>query len=141
MIRTDIDFTIDEKTAFEKQNGGYNEFPPGWREINKRTFAKSDFFTYSAKLIQYRQMLRYIDGTSSGVAAVSTHLYWMQDNTGYALVNDYWKGTIKYFAFGCKHQHDDPIEELKRRNIQLFDMQHAHFCKKCGWLGVYDSSD
>jgi hypothetical protein len=108
MIKQSHDLTLAEHEAHEKHWGNYNAFPPGWREIKAAEFAKSDFFGWTPVLTQYRQMIpntpelinlmRYKD-QAPGVV-VSASLSFMPSGLGYAIVNDFWGGTIRYFQFG-----------------------------------------
>jgi hypothetical protein len=127
-----------EQYAHRQQFGGFNDFPPNWHEISEAEFAKSSYFTYSPMLREFRQMKNRGDHNEPMIGA---HLHWMHDNTGFAIVNDFWACKIKFFAFGCKHEFSDPTEELKSRGLKLFACQHAMFCKKCNSLSIVDSSD
>ena len=140
MIREVSALSTEERGVHANEFGTFNEFPPGWAEITEAEFAKSPHFTYAPILIEYRQMLRYMDGTKA-TQYVAAHLQFQHDHTGYAIVNDYWAGKIRFYKFGCNHVWGDARPELERRGERLFAMQNANFCTKCGFLGITDSSD
>jgi hypothetical protein len=127
----------EKQDKHRAQYGVFNDFPPGWREITESEFAKSHYFTYSPILREFRQMFT----TERDVPCVGAQLYFMHDGTGYSIVNDYWKGKVRFFQFGCFHEWGGSTEELKTRGIRLMHSEHASFCKKCGYLSIVDSSD
>lgn len=130
----------EEQNKHRVANGGFNDFPPGWREVSMEDFAQSDYFTWNPKFEEFRQML---NPEQRNEPAVSARLWWMHDNTGYALVQDYWGKKVKFFKFGCKHAYEtgEALEkELSNRNIKLGQHDHALFCVKCKSLTIIDSS-
>ena len=141
MIRERHDLSREEEAEHLKKFGHYNDFPPNWREISEAVFAKSAHFTYTPWLTEYRQMLRYLDGRPNAKEMVGAHLHYQGDGTGYAVVNDFWAGKVRFYAFGCAHEWGDPSEELKKRGIRLSAMETASYCKKCGHLEIHDTSD
>lgn len=118
--REQHNLTVEEQTAHEAKWGRYNDYPPGWRKLTQKQFAQSLFFTFSPVLVEYRQMLHR---SMRHEPAVSAHLYFMHDNSGFSIVADYWKGTVNYYAFGCDKPH-----------------QNRTMCEKCGFVANYDSS-
>lgn len=96
------DLSYAERYTREKLTGRYNEFPPGWREIDAAEFARSRHFMFVPVLVEYRQMMRPFgeQDTSKDKPAVSTHLFWQQNGTGFAIVEDFWARTIKFYTFG-----------------------------------------
>lgn len=102
MFRELHDVTVADRQAHERLNGRYNDFPPGWREIDAAEFAKSRHFMFCPVLVEFRQMMRPFGetDTTKDVPHVSAYLYWQQNGTGYAVVNDYWAGTVKFYTFG-----------------------------------------
>jgi hypothetical protein len=106
MIREKHDLLPAENEAHQETYGGFNSYPPGWTEINAAGFAKSDYFGWTPVLIEFRQMFPKSPEMSvlMGPAAVSAHLHFMPSGQGYAIVNDYWGGTIRYFQFGTRRQ-------------------------------------
>jgi hypothetical protein len=75
----------------------FNDFPANWREITQEVFAKSRHFTFAPVNIEFRQM---IDRNDRSKPPLNARLEWQADGTGYSIVNDYWAGTVKLFAFG-----------------------------------------
>lgn len=94
-----------ERKEHERRTGGYNEFPPEWREIDAAKFARSRHFTFAPVLVEYRQMMRPFGerDTTKDTPAVSAHLFWQPNGTGFTIVEDYWAQTIKFYAFGTIH--------------------------------------
>jgi len=138
VIKSIYSLSPEEREQHQKMFGGYNQFPPGWTEITQEQFAKSDFFTYSPVLAEHRQM----HATTGSTEPVTTAtLWWLPGFEGFALVNDYWKGTVRFFRFGCKHEWGDAREELAKRGRTLFSTEKAHYCIKCGHFFITDSSD
>lgn len=121
-------FTTEERTAHEAKYGGYNDFPPNWRRLTEKQFAQGGFFTFSPVLVEYRQMLNHVTTRERkplrDQAAMSAKLFYMHDNTGYAITNDYWAGYVRFYAFGCRGVH-----------------QNHTTCPECGFAANYDSSD
>ncbi|AOJ62447.1 hypothetical protein WJ32_08240 [Burkholderia ubonensis] len=95
--------------------------PNGWTEITWADLAKSQFFRHSPIASGWLR-------TKLGDA----RLLFMHDQIGYALIGDYWAGTVKVFRFGCKH-----VMESRRVGNCL----HRYTCKTCGYSEVVDSSD
>lgn len=96
------DLNQEQREAHEKRNGTYNEFPPMWREIDAADFARSRHFMMAPVLVEYRQMMRPFGetDTTKDTPAVSAHLFWQSNGFGYAVVNEFWKGTIHFYEFG-----------------------------------------
>lgn len=132
------DLSADELNLHRLAYGGWNDFPPAWRELTEEQFAKSMFFTYTPVMHEFRQML---DRSKPQQPAMSATLYHMHDGTGFSIVNDFWAGKVRFYTFGCDHEYGDASEELRRRGIRLHQGEHAGFCKKCGHLRIVDSSD
>ncbi|MGZ7173850.1 hypothetical protein ACXKTX_09475 [Burkholderia gladioli] len=103
------------------QHYGCDVLPNGWVEITWEEFAKSNFFAYTPTAMGWIR-------TTIGDAK----LFFMHDQNGYALINDYWAGTVKVFRFGCEH---DMKSETIGRSV------HRYTCKICGFSEVVDSSD
>ncbi len=116
----------------------FNSFPPGWRKISEKEFAQSDFFRYGIGKTEYRQMMT----ENKSDPAIGATLYYIDADNGFSIVNNFWNGTIEFYAFGCDHDWSgDPREELEKRNIVLYGSEHASLCAKCGKLQIVDSSD
>jgi len=86
-----------------KLTGGYNDYPPGWRRITTKQFAQSKFFSFNPVWVETRQMLSKAPGAKGSMTPAILHHYW--DDTGVAMVHDYRKGTVYYYAFGCAHDY------------------------------------
>ncbi|WP_186039708.1 hypothetical protein [Burkholderia gladioli] len=100
---------------------GCDMLPSGWVEITWEEFAKSKFFMYTPKAVGWIR-------TTIGDAK----LFFMHDQNGYALINDYWGGTVKVFRFGCEH-------DMKSETVG--NCLHRYTCQACGFSEVVDSSD
>lgn len=105
MWKENYELTPAERLEHERKNGGYNEFPPHWCEIDAAVFARSRHFAFSPVLVEYRQMRRPFgkpaqENTNVASDMVDAHLFWQQNGTGYAVVNDYWAKTVKFYTFG-----------------------------------------
>jgi hypothetical protein len=100
MIKELYDLSQAEQADHRVSHGGFNNFPTNWEEIDAQTFAKSDYFTWTPVLTEFRQM---IPTPRTGLEmAVSAHLHWMPSGLGYSIVNDYWAGGVRYYRFGQK---------------------------------------
>ena len=125
---------LQESIDHEKKFGKFNDAPDLWREIFEKEFAQSKFFSYTPEKIEFRQI--HIKGIKSkNDKMIEAHMFHFHDGTGVALSNDFWKGKVSYFAFGCNHD----FEEKPRAG--LFNCQHYLVCKKCGYGHITDSSD
>lgn len=105
----------------------YHELYEGWREITEAEFVRSGFFTYCFDAMQFKAVT-----LNPKHGQWSTRAFLFSDGTGVALVQEYWEGKLRYFAFGC--QHDMLIENIGR-------CLHRHTCRKCGVVQEIDSSD
>lgn len=130
-----------EKQEHENAYGGYNDFPRNWCEIPDAEMAQSSFFTWSPVLVEHRQMLyptvevdgRRVRDYDNKQPMVGAQLFFMNDGSGYGLVNDYWEKTIKWFRFDgpCDHELDGTS-----RSMHYTDYK----CKKCNYRTAIDSS-
>ncbi|AOK61957.1 hypothetical protein WM29_22765 [Burkholderia ubonensis] len=100
---------------------GCDVLPRGWIEITWDELAKSQFFRYSPIATGWSR-------TKLGDA----RLFFMHDQISYALIGDYWDGTVKVFRFGCEHA-------MKSETVG--NCLHRYTCTKCGFSEVVDSSD
>lgn len=121
----------------------YNDFPKGWRAISQKDFVQGPFFHYNPSLIESRQMYDKSQKDWNTKPMLSATLYWFHDGTGVAMANDYWKGEINYYAFGCQHDYKSlSQEECHQRKIYHGGRcYHVSECSKCGYINSYDSSD
>ena len=119
--------------AHKEQYGGYNDAPPGWREIDEAAFVKGHFFTYNPEKLEYRQ-LRQGDRPM-----LSVRLYFFHDGTGVGMSGD--GGELRFFAFGCQHKYRElSVKEAREHGFQMHAFDHAYTCEKCGHTHVVDSS-
>ena len=100
MIPTLSDLSEDARAQHKLVNGWYNDYPPEWRELTALEFARSRHFTFTPVLIEFRQMIFGLPGNPNRTPAISAQLQWQADGTGHAVINDYWDGTVKFYAFG-----------------------------------------
>lgn len=118
----------------DDETSEFNQFPDGWRELTEAQFSRSAFFTYAPERREMRQM-HPEPGTNdparlagegerrtAGVAMQAT-LYHFADQTGVALVSEYWRGKVRFFAFGCDHAFEDLDDVHGDRRLK---------CPKCG---------
>lgn len=100
VIRQLHDLSEQQQIDHARVNGGYNAFPPNWREISEGEFAQSRHFLLYPELWEFRQMLKR-DARGSIVApAVAAHLQWQRNGIGFAVVNDFWEKRVRFFTFG-----------------------------------------
>jgi hypothetical protein len=124
---------------------GYNDTPKGWKEIDKYEFA-TYFFTYSPSYIEHRQIIpKDKDGKRLNKTPRSTILYWMYDNTGFAISQIYSrkknKFFMRYYRFGCSHEWGAPLTDEQKKTVPRGRCISAYKCKKCGHFEWVDSSD
>jgi len=100
MWREKHDMSEQQVIEHQKRTGGYNAFPPKWREISEAEFAKSRHFTFHPVLVEFRQMIKRDERGSMYGVAVSATLHWQNNGTGFAIVNDPWAGKVKFYTFG-----------------------------------------
>ncbi|WP_175878854.1 hypothetical protein [Burkholderia sp. BCC0097] len=100
---------------------GCDMLPNGWAEITREEFAKSRFFSYTPVATGWLR-------TTIGDA----RMFFMHDQISYALIGDYWGGTVKVFRFGCNHA-------MERKNVG--NCMNRYTCTKCGFSETVDSSD
>jgi hypothetical protein len=137
---------VDKLTSVDRidmDGTKFNDFPIGWRELTEKEFAQSKFFRCSPRHVEFRQMYPQDEnGKRMREGMVATRLMWMQDKTGYALANDFWAGTVRYYAFGCQHDYRELSQaECRERDTTHFGMcWHIYECKKCGYVMAQDSS-
>lgn len=100
---------------------GYNDPPVNLKEITEADFAKSQFHSYTFTYVEFRQMLLKSDLSPTGDHLVQAKLFWFPDDTGVVISADSWKGTVRYFSFGCNHD----VEQ------KTFSPGCTLPCKKC----------
>ena len=122
--------------------GGYNDTPPGWREISEKEFVKGKFFTHSPEKVEVRQLRDAGVKAESGSPLINARLYFFHDGTGVAMMDDHWAGKIRFFAFGCDHKYQEVYGQTARDlGLQATgNCQHAYICEKCGHHMIVDTS-
>lgn len=135
-----------------------NAFPLGWQEITPLQFVReTPFNTYTPVHSEYRQMIPEKGETRQDYltydtyqkkwrsVAVCTTLHYFHDDTGVAIVCDYWntEKPIRYFRFGCKHDYRElSMEECRKEGLyHAGRCYHVNKCRKCDNINSYDSSD
>lgn len=132
-----------ELKEHEKTFGGYNDTPPGWREISEKEFVQGQFFRSSPEKTEFRQLMRGNVTSERGTSLLNARLYFFHDGTGVAMMDDHWAGKIRFFAFGCDHKYQEVHGQTARDLGFGFtgNCQHAYICEKCGHKYMTDSSD
>lgn len=117
--------------------GGFNEFPPQWREISEKEFVNRGFFHYMAQIIEYRQMLAK-EKKEKLLCATLFHM--PVPGEGFALAHQ--AGELRFFAFGCDHQWKEltPLEAREEGVTHFGTFDHVYKCSKCGRTKAEDSS-
>jgi hypothetical protein len=135
-LRTLYDLEAKERDAHAAEKGGWNDFPPNWREITEQEFAQSAYFLYDPVLLEHRQML---DRSNPQAPAQSALLQWQHTGDGFAVVNDFRAKKVRFYAFGCDHTWAPASNAtLAKHGIRLFAHQHVAECSKCGALWQTD---
>ncbi len=104
-----------------KYGYGCDVYPNGWAEITQEEFAQSNFFRETPHATGWSRTL-----------VGDARLFFMHNDTGFALIGDYWAKKVSIFKFGCKHQMKS--EEVGRCLTK-------YTCEKCGFAETVDSSD
>ena len=140
----------------EKEHGGFNDAPPGWREITPKELASQTH--YGSRIpdsIEFRQFILPEDKDAERSTVQNVHLLRYYDGTGVSIVTSFWGGQrygddgwekeqhLRFFAFGCAHESKElSYDECKKRGIyHAGRCWHVWECKKCGHVEGYDSSD
>lgn len=125
MIRQPHDLSPAERADHHAKWGCVNDFPPGWREMPEKEAAQSAFFGESTQLVEFRQMFR----AGSTEPVQEARLFFLPDDTGFALVSDFWGGKVRFFRFGCEHEFQHQPDG-------------SGVCRHCGFVQLRrDSSD
>jgi hypothetical protein len=114
-------FGKKELERHEKLFGGFNDFPPGWKEITKEEFAKSGFGGSRLIYIERRQMMRPEKHLIKG-RCVSCELFHIRNGLGYAVVQLYWDEDVKFFKFDCIEKLEEIFNNLPIVNDTGWDM-------------------
>jgi hypothetical protein len=111
--------------------GDFNDLPPNFQEISIKEFVRSNFFIYSYKYHDFRQVTN--KKAFDVEYAVNLRLFIFDDYSGFALRNDYWGKKLHIYKFAyCIHE-----TEITKQN----NCYREFVCRKCGYKSVIDSSD
>lgn len=117
---------------------GYNDPPVNFREITEQQFAQSGFDGQSFTHVEFRQMILMEDlspGKLKNGKMIQARLFWYSDETGVAISTDYWKGKVRYFAFGCNHSLTDPERNDSALDNpfkpKTYQAGKTYLCTKC----------
>ena len=138
-----------------KKDGGYNDAPPGWREITPKELARSHYADRDPDSIEFRQFILPEDKDADRVTIQNVRLLRYYDGTGISIVTSFWGGQkygndgwekeqhVRFFAFGCAHERKElSYDECKERGIyHAGRCWHVWECQKCGHTEGHDSSD
>lgn len=135
MIRQTSDLTAAERTTHEATYGGFNDFPPNWREVTEAEIATESMGrVYSPTMTEYRQMGTLVPG---GEPMLPATLSFFHDGTGHAMSYDYYGKRLRWFRFfTCQHT----MVEVSRPGGHRSGL-HEDRCTKCGYVSRYDTSD
>jgi hypothetical protein len=128
----------------------YNQLPSPLRPMTEKEFAQSSFFSYTAQFIEHRQahfcledvpenireLVRFNlskNAPDASATMVAVQMFWYDEHSGIAAINDYWGGKVHWFAFGCQH-------EWKHTGTP-YRCYNTYECVKCGCKNAVDSSD
>jgi hypothetical protein len=118
----------DEYKEHERIWGNINQLPSNFREVTEAEFAKTNYQSFHCLR---KVELRYFYTPQFNGLAV--HCFFLDDNVGWAMHNDWQKQKVRYFLFGlCEH------EDVEIANPRMFE--HIYQCKKCGRKYSVDSS-
>lgn len=100
---------------------GCDVYPHGWTEITQEEFSQSNFFRYAPLATAWSRTL-----------AGDARMFFMHNDSGFALIGNYWDRKISIFKFGCEHQ-------FKSKEVGRCLTKYT--CEKCGFVETIDSSD
>lgn len=120
-----------------------NRLPPNFKEITEKEFASSQFFIYSPRLWEYRQI-----NVKEDYEKVTWPLAWsggsphrpfdlrmafFHDGRGVAIAQDS-QERVRYFSFAlCEH--------LSKTRQNIGNCLNRYTCDACGYVEEIDSSD
>lgn len=123
--------------------GGFNDFPPQWREISVKEYA----YKVECNTILKVERRQIVDRAHRSIAPLSVTLLIFQDGTGVASSSVYehigsgifdYDHVSKFYAFGCPHEWKE-ISWNRRYGTQ-FNGLHLWKCIHCNKEWVVDSS-
>jgi hypothetical protein len=116
-----LSYVSDEKAP---DGTSYNDLPFNWKPMTEDEFAKSGFVNGNWSRVEFRQMYpKTFDGKRDvGSRMIEARLFWLNDDTGIAIVSDYWKGKVNFYKFGCHHS-------LKNEKFSVESQNTCIHCK------------
>ena len=133
--------SISDSNEIYLKHRDFNKPPDNLRMISLKEFAKSDFFSYPIKYIDFRQLHPIIE--FNGIIICELHLFYIHsESEGIAISADRESGNVYYFKFGCDHKDNElSPEEAKKIGINHYGMFcHVYKCIKCIRVYSTDSS-
>ena len=135
--------TKEARDAHEKKWGGYNDAPPGFKEITAEQFAQSGFFTWCKEGMEHRQIITTPEQHKALLSPIthcfSITMFYMNHGENFAIGHDYWGKKVRYFTFAdCYHNWVEIT--AKEAGKPAFNCYHYCKCSKCGAQHEYDSS-
>ena len=134
----------EENTKFREEWGGYNDPPPGLKEITSDRFG-AELTREGLRYIEFRQFR--LNGEGPYVQAKLFHFYGGQ---GVVVTSSYERVTdtpgklcdhrSKFWIFGCDHKWGS-VDFEKHFNRRPFRCESAIRCQYCGRVRTIDSSD
>lgn len=129
--------------------------------LTEEEFAKSKFFVFGVKSIEYRYVIRFKDDDDLEKSItekvfedslgnklqfncyIETSMLWVDDFGGVAIVSTRNEGRVHFFSFGCTHKswRSPTEEEMKKHHLINGMCIHNAVCKDCGFVQTLDSSD
>lgn len=130
----------EEINQITQQWGGYNHFPPFWKDVTehpdqiemvKRNLLDLDFYAAETRQMYYPEEHKY-NGCYVGAT-----LFFTRSNNGFAIAKVYNRNSFKfedrYFVFGCRH--------INCLGTTLGRCYYGYTCQDCGHHWTVDSSD
>jgi hypothetical protein len=135
--------TPEEINTHAKRWGGFNNAPPGFKEITVEQFAQSGFFTWCKEGLEFRQIYLTPEQQKDMLSPVpygfSITMFYMNHDEHFAIGHDYWGKKVRYFTFADCY-HDWKEISAKEAGKPAFNCYHYCKCTKCGASWEYDSS-
>lgn len=104
----------------EKYCGGYNDLPPGMKEISLEDVAKGNFLQCAPKYVEPRSLYRGDLERYGLKERDALTLYHFQLGSGFAVNSDWVEKTIRFFTFDCF-------------TLLMEDFQNLPIDKDSGW--------
>lgn len=136
------DLNSADRATHVEVYGGYNDFPPNWREVTEAEIAtRSQLRCYSPVLVEFRQMGKLVPG---GPPMLDAKLHYFHDGTGAAMHFDYHGKRVRWFMFErCAHTFRElSMAECREKGLyHAGRCWHVSECTKCNYIYSVDSSD